>query len=70
MWGAQPTYTEPSALKGIFVSGLGIILGISMFLFIVWLDLKIVIWFISKIVIGVRENVAEHDRQVALAKRN
>ena len=69
MWGVQPTYTEPSALKGVFISGFGIILGISMILFVIWLHLKLVIWFISKIVIGVRENVAEHDRQ-ALTKRD
>lgn len=71
MWGTQPTtYTEPSPIKGILTSGLGLIIALSIFLFIIWLRLKLVIWIISKIVIGVRENVAEHDRQVALDKRD
>ena len=69
MWGVQePTYSEPSPLKGILISGLGLIIALSIFLFILWLRLKLVIWIISKIVIGVRENVAEHDRQ--LVKRD
>ena len=65
MWGVQePTYSEPSPLKGIIASGLGLIIALLIFLFILWLRLKVVIWIISKIVIGVRENVAEHDRQL------
>ena len=62
MWGK--TYEEPSLLAQIFVPLLGFIIAVSIFLLIFWIRLKFIIWIISKIVIGVRENVNEHDKKM------